>query len=68
MKTYSIITKKDAAELYVRCMEGVSERLAEKIQNRLMQLSDVKFMKDFNKLMNLELKMYAPNMYKLYSI
>ncbi|MFA5196164.1 MAG: hypothetical protein WC401_10240 [Bacteroidales bacterium] len=60
------ITKKEAASMYTKCMSGVTPVMVERITDRLCsQLSDVDFLKDFNRLMNLRLRMFAPGMYQI---
>jgi hypothetical protein len=59
------ITKHTAAEYYTRVYSEMPEDFRQRLINRLAQTEDVKFMKDFNRIMNLRLRMFAPGMYQV---
>jgi len=64
MLTYSSpITKPDAAEYITRIFRDMPEDFRIRLINRLSKTEDVNFMKDFNRIMNLRLLMFAPGMY-----
>lgn len=67
MRTFSKpINKRKAIEFYINCMSGFSTEEKEGYIDYLdSRFTDVKFLKEFNKCMTIELRMFAPNMYQV---
>ncbi len=64
--TYSApITQEKAAEYITRCYNELTEAQKARIIKALVEMPDVKFLRDFNKIMNIRLRMFAPKMYQI---
>lgn len=66
MTTYSKpFTKEEIAEMYTRIYECMPESLKDGFIKRLVKFDDVKLLKNFNKRMNIRIRLFAPSMYQI---
>jgi len=66
MKYSNPISKKQAIEFYVNCFSGLTKDQKELMIEAINEnITDVRFLKDFNQSMNLRLRIYAPEMYQI---
>lgn len=66
MTTYSApLKKEEIAELYTRVFGDLPPALKVRFIKKLSEYNDVKLVKDFNKTMNLRIRLFAPGMYQI---
>lgn len=66
LPTTKPITKKEAIEMYVNCWGGIDDNKKDYIINTINnETSDIGFLKDFNRLMTIKIRMFAPGLYQI---
>lgn len=60
------IKKEKAIEMFINCFSGFTqEQKVSTIKFMSNSMTDLQFMKDFNKTMNLRLRLFAPGMFQI---
>ena len=66
MRTYSTpLTKKEIAEMYLNCQESLTDSIRQKFIDKFCQRSDIDIIKDFNRIMNIRIRLFAPGMFQI---